>query len=188
MPETEAPRRIHITGASGSGTTTLGRALANQLGLSHFDTDDVYWRPTALPFREKRPEAERLALLDALLGQRRAFVLSGSISGWGGPIEERFDLAVLLRVATPIRLERLRAREELRHGAAAIGAGGWRESPLVAFLDWAARYDDPDFTGRSLSGHQAWLAGLDCPVLTLDGTRPVAELIASVRGALCAPR
>jgi adenylate kinase family enzyme len=31
--------RIHILGASGSSTTTLGQALAERLGSVHFDTD-----------------------------------------------------------------------------------------------------------------------------------------------------
>jgi adenylate kinase family enzyme len=38
--------RIHILGASGSGTTTLAKALANELGYKHFDTDDYYWIPS----------------------------------------------------------------------------------------------------------------------------------------------
>ena len=32
--------RIHITGASGTGTTTLGRALAQELRCAHFDSDN----------------------------------------------------------------------------------------------------------------------------------------------------
>ena len=32
---------IHITGASGSGTTTLGLALAELLGIRHLDTDQL---------------------------------------------------------------------------------------------------------------------------------------------------
>jgi Shikimate kinase len=41
--------RIHILGASGSGTTTLGRALAERLQYPHFDTDDSFWVPTDPP-------------------------------------------------------------------------------------------------------------------------------------------
>jgi adenylate kinase family enzyme len=37
--------RILITGASGCGTTTLGRALADKLRLPFFDVDDYYWLP-----------------------------------------------------------------------------------------------------------------------------------------------
>jgi len=54
-------RIVHITGASGSGTTTLGRALAERLGWMHLDTDDFYWLPTDPPYREKRPAETRLA-------------------------------------------------------------------------------------------------------------------------------
>jgi adenylate kinase family enzyme len=40
-------RRIHLMGASGSGVTTLGRALAARLALPHHDSDDYFWLPTA---------------------------------------------------------------------------------------------------------------------------------------------
>jgi len=37
---------------------------------------------------------------------------------------------------------------------------------------------------RNLAKHQAWLAALACPVLRLDGSRPLPELVAEVRGAI----
>lgn len=45
-------KHIHILGASGSGTTTLARALAVKTGYAHFDTDDYFWLPTKVPFTE----------------------------------------------------------------------------------------------------------------------------------------
>lgn len=36
-------KRIHIFGASGSGTTTLANALSNNMNLPHYDTDDYFW-------------------------------------------------------------------------------------------------------------------------------------------------
>ena len=56
-------RRIHVTGASGSGVTSLGRALAEALALPHHDTDDYLWKPTTPPYRELRDAAERLRLM-----------------------------------------------------------------------------------------------------------------------------
>jgi adenylate kinase family enzyme len=50
-------RRIHIAGASGSGVTSLGRALANALASSHHDTDDYFWLPTTPPYRLQREVA-----------------------------------------------------------------------------------------------------------------------------------
>jgi len=59
--------RILITGASGSGTTTLGRSIALHLGCAFYDADDYYWVPTEPPFRCKQAPAVRAArLLQAL--------------------------------------------------------------------------------------------------------------------------
>ena len=37
---------IHIYGASGSGITTLGRKISEELGYKFMDTDDYFWLPT----------------------------------------------------------------------------------------------------------------------------------------------
>jgi adenylate kinase family enzyme len=41
--------RVHVLGASGSGTTTLARALANHWSVPHADADDYFWVPTDPP-------------------------------------------------------------------------------------------------------------------------------------------
>lgn len=46
--------RIQTSGASGSGTTTLGDAVARKLGAKHFDVDDYCWAPTEPPFIQRR--------------------------------------------------------------------------------------------------------------------------------------
>ena len=55
--------RIHILGASGSGTSTLGSALARRLGVKHADSDSLYWLPTNPPYTTPRPPGARQALL-----------------------------------------------------------------------------------------------------------------------------
>ena len=89
-------RRIYIMGASGAGVTTLGCALAGTLGIPHHDTDDYFWRPTAPPYREKRPVADRIRLMEEMFLGRLDWVLSGSIEGWGEPFAPTFDLIVFL--------------------------------------------------------------------------------------------
>ena len=42
---------IHIFGASGSGTTTLGKKICEELGYTQMDTDDYFWMPTSLNSR-----------------------------------------------------------------------------------------------------------------------------------------
>ena len=113
-------RRINIFGAAGTGTSTIGRALATSLGIPHVEADDCFWLPTDPPFQQMRPPAERQAMLDATLDPQAPWVLSGSIAGWGDPIVPMLDLAVFLWVPPAIRLARLLARERERHGDAAL--------------------------------------------------------------------
>lgn len=45
---------IHIYGASGSGTSTLGRKISEELGYKFMDTDDYFWLPTNPKYITKR--------------------------------------------------------------------------------------------------------------------------------------
>ena len=176
--------RIHITGASGAGTTTLGRALATRLGIPQHDSDDFFWAPTIPPYRRTRDAEERLRLMEAMFLPRADWVLSGSVAGWAETITPYFDLVVFLSVPTEVRLDRLRARETQRFGEAAVGRGGWRQQETEEFLDWAAQYDEGSREGRSLALHEAWLKTVTGPVLRLDGDRPTEDLVTAVLAAL----
>ena len=171
----EMPNRIHIFGASGSGTTSLASALADKHGHRHLDTDEFYWLPTDPPYRQARPREARLALLASALARSPSWVLSGSLCGWGDPLIPEFDLVVFLLVPTQVRLGRLREREAARYGREAIAPGGARHDALVAFLDWAGRYDAGGAEMRSRALHEAWLATLPGTVLRLEGNCPIAE-------------
>ena len=172
--------RVHITGASGAGVTSLGRALADALAISHHDTDDYFWRPTNPPYREMREVADRLRLMGEVFLDRSDWVLSGSLDGWGDPIIPHLDLVAFLYVPTPIRLERLRAREARRFGTDAVAPSGLQHEQAEKFIEWASHYDDGTREGRNLARHQAWLATLPCRVLRLDGCRPLEDLVKEV--------
>lgn len=180
---TERPR-LYLTGASCSGVSTLGRALAMRLGLPQLDVDAFYWMPSDPPFTVKRAPEERVRLIRER--QRAApagWVLTGSFMGWGEGLIEEVDLVVFLRTGTAVRLARLDRREAKRYGAR-IRPGGDMHETHRAFRDWASRYDDPGFKGRNLAQHERWLAGLAAPVLRLRGEPPVAELEERVIAAL----
>ena len=158
-------------GASGSGTTTLARAVAESWSVPHADVDDHFWVPTTPPFLEKRPEVERLRLMHEVFVPREAWVLSGSMVGWGDSVIAQCDAVVFLTLGAEERLRRLQAREIRRRAGADFDGAVW-----VAFTDWARGYDDPHFTGRSRSAHEAWLAQLSQPVLRLNSSAPREEL------------
>jgi adenylate kinase family enzyme len=176
--------RIHVTGASGAGVTSLGRALANALAVPHHDTDDYFWQPTSPPYQQMRERADRLRLMHEMFVPRAEWVLSGSLAGWGDAIIPGFDLVVFLTTPREIRLQRLRTREAARYGADAVAPGGSRHKETEEFLEWASHYEDGDLVSRSLAKHQEWLAALPCPVLRLDGSRPLPELVAAVSQAI----
>lgn len=167
---------VHIFGGSGSGTSTLGKALAAECGYTFLDTDDFFWLPTDPPFREKRPREERLALLRREFSAHEKTALSGSLCGWGDPLTPLFQLAVRIELPPEIRLERLEARERSRFGARVL-PGGDMERQHREFMDWAARYDagGPEIRSRAL--HDEWQKKLSCPVVLLDGSMPVGELL-----------
>ena len=172
-------RVIHIFGASGSGTSTLGRALAEKTGFRFMDTDDYYWLPAEPMYTLKRPIPERLALMARDLDECSDAVLSGSLAGWGDPLIPRFTLAVRLVTPTPVRMERLKQREYARYGRRILPGGDLFEQSQ-AFLAWAAQYDDglPPLRSRAL--HDLWQQKLSCPLLTLDGTLSLDELAEAV--------
>ena len=172
-------KHIHIVGASGAGTTTLGADLAGGIGGSHLDTDDYYWLPTWPPFREKRPPAERLSRLRADFSKADRWVLSGSLLHWGAELTADFDLVIFLFVPPAERLARTLAREQARYGDR-IAPGGELHDSHTAFMAWSATYDEADQAGRSLASHRAWLAGLACPVLEIAGTQSRDETLRRV--------
>ncbi len=160
-------------GASGSGTTTLGRALSEELGTAFFDTDDYFWLPTSPPFQQRRHVDERRTLLLGDMDQVPDAVVAGSVVGWGSAIEDSFTLIVFLTLAPGIRVGRLREREMARFGCVD-----------EAFIEWAAQYDEGRLEGRSRPRHEAWLAERRAPILRIDGDVTVPERLERVLVAL----
>ena len=81
---------IHIYGASGSGTSTLGRYLAQRLDFAFLDADDYFWLPTDPKFTIKRPIEQRVPLIrQDIAAAKNGAVLSGSLVGWFSAFKDR---------------------------------------------------------------------------------------------------
>lgn len=168
----ETARYILITGAAGTGTSTLANALAKELSTSHLEADDFLWLPSNPPYQhlaDKTQRGERL--LQEMRAHGRA-VVAGSVMGWGLPLENEFDLVVFLYLPVELRLERLERREVKRFGQA-----------KPEFLAWAAQYDEGGVPGRSLAGHQEWLSVRTCFVLRLEGDMSVEDRVRQILDA-----
>lgn len=148
-------KRIHILGASGSGTSTLAGALEKKLGFRHFDTDNYYWLPSEPPYEKKRPAEDRLRMIADDISRTDKWALSGSLCGWGDVLIQHFELIVYLWIPMEIRIPRLIEREKKRYGKEAIEAGGERHNAIKEFIEWASQYDSGGMDIRSRAMHNA---------------------------------
>ncbi len=149
---------VLITGASGSGTTTLGKYTAGKLKWNFIDADDYFWLPTNPPYEKRREEDERLKLILDEIRKHDCNVIAGSIMEWGDELENSFDLIAFLYLDTSIRISRLEIREKTNLG---------RVDP--EFINWASEYDTGPEYGRSFEKHKTWLAKRKCKVITIEG-------------------
>ena len=173
-------KKMHIFGAAGSGTSTLGASLSNILPHIHLDTDDYFW---ATKFSKQREVPERREMLKEDLLTHENWILSGAVCGWGDNFKPFFDLVIFLWIPTDIRLERLRQREFQRYGGEVL-AGGSKHNQSEAFLKWASLYDEAGMEVRSKALHEYWMSDLTCPVLRVEGDYTVQERMEIVLGYL----
>lgn len=159
---------IHIFGASGSGTTTLGKKISEELGYKLMDTDDYFWMPTQPKFTLKRPCEERVELMIRDIKSAENVVISGSLADWGDVLIPRFTLAVRIAMDPSVRIARLIQREKERFGSR-IEPGGDMHQQHIDFIEWAKSYDTAGVHMRSKAKHDEWQKLLLCECLHLDG-------------------
>lgn len=162
-------RVIHIFGASGSGTSTIGRLICDRLGYYFMDTDDYFWEATDPPYQVKRACADRIALMRSDIARYDNVVISGSLVDWGDALMLLFTLAIRVETDTAIRIERLKKRER-EHFGSRIDIGGDMYENHRKFIDWAASYDSGGLSMRSSLKHDMWQKKLPCKIIFLDGS------------------
>lgn len=82
---------LHIYGASGSGTSTLGRYLAEQFQYAFLDSDDYFWLPTDPKFTTKRPIEQRVPLIRQDIAAAKTVLSSLARSSAGGMLSSRIS-------------------------------------------------------------------------------------------------
>lgn len=168
---------INIFGASGSGVTTLGKALSEKLDYPYFDSDHYFWFPSDPPFTNRRLPEERNALINNEMTAMENWILGGSIINWNN--NWQFDLSVFLYIPQELRLQRLRDREYERYGDI-IHTDRERNRLYHEFIDWARGYDDLITNSRSLHSHKNWMNNLKTPLLVIEGDTNVEERVEAV--------
>ncbi|ABQ06264.1 ATP-binding protein [Flavobacterium johnsoniae] len=169
--------KIHIFGASGSGVTTTGNALAEKLAYRYFDSDDYFWEKSDVPFTLRRNPEERNSKIKSDLENSENWILGGSIFQWGENVFPDFDLVVYLWIPPQIRMERLKKREFERYGNV-IYTNPDRIKQFEDFMEWAADYDNnTGIASRNFQAHENWLNSIDFPVLKISGDLTLQQRI-----------
>ena len=174
---------IHIYGASGSGTSTLGRKISEELGYKFMDTDDYFWLPTNPQYTTKRSKEERLALMKKDIYEADNVVISGSLTDWGDELIPLFTLAIRLVTDTETRIDRLKRREKQKFGER-IMPGGDMYTNHMEFLDWAGKYDTGSVNMRSKAKHDEWQKLLLCRQIVLNGADALEENFKKVQAEI----
>lgn len=170
---------IIVFGASGAGTTSIGKALAKHLNYTHFDIDHYFWEETPIPFTVAREKQTRIKLLLNDLQREDNFIMSGSICGWDEPFLPLLHLAIFVETPTELRIERIKKREAERFGAR-IKMGGDMYEEHMDFIEWAKNYDIAGTDQRSKALHEQWMQNLSCKVVRLNGDITIADNVAFI--------
>ena len=175
--------KIHILGPSGSGTTTLGKALAEELQIKQFDSDAFFWAVSELPFTVKRPASERVALLKSALSKHDSWILSGAVVPWGDFLIPEFTLVIYKYIKQDVRVSRLVKREKERYGDRIKPNGDFYEHYLE-FMEYVKSYEDGSINIRSLLSQNKWLEMVNCKVLRIEEELDVESEVELVKKEL----
>ena len=168
-------RGIIVFGSMGIGKTTLGKELAAQLGYPFFDTDDYLWRrDTEIPYSEFHTKEDRIRSMLKDISPYSHFVLSGQMWSIRKAFAPLFELGVFITAPSEVCIERFRLREIGRWGDRVLPGGDMYEN-FMKYLNLVEEYDTGNPPAVCLKRDEQWIAELSCPVLRIDGTKPIAE-------------
>lgn len=166
-------RGMMILGLNGCGKTTVGRAVAEQLGFFRMDVEDYYF-PTPGDYTVSRTEEEVHRMMDEDAERHDGFVLSCVRCSVHEQLLQHVGLAVVLRTSPEIRAERIRQREVRRFGSRVQPGGDMYESQQAFHAFAAARTEELV---------NATLGRLNCPVMEVDAALPIDEIVRQICAA-----
>lgn len=160
---------ILICGLNGAGKSTLGKALAGKLHYYFIDNEDLYFPKTDPRYLYASPrsrrEVEGLLLQEIRLHKNFIFT---SVKGDYEILSSCLQYAVLIGVPRDLRLQRIKDRSFGRFGRRMLPGGDLHDREEHFFALAAARAEN---------SVEEWARSLSCPIIRVDGTRPVEENI-----------
>ena len=167
---------ILICGLNGAGKSTLGRLLAERIGYTYIDNEELYFSKTdaLYPFSDPRTKEEVIRLLEGIIADNSRFIFTAVKGDYGDKLISSLDYIVLIDVPKQVRRQRIRDRSYSRYGERILPGGDLydKESAWFSLTD-----------SRPETYTEKWLDTVNCPVIRIDGTLPIdknVEYIVSV--------
>ena len=159
---------IQICGLNGCGKSTLGRELSERIGFYFIDNESLYFSRTntdELYMNPKsREEVERLLFEE--INKNPNLVFSAVKGDYGKKIMPMYDYVVMLEVPKHVRSQRVRNRSFQKFGNRMLIGGDLYNQEEAFFQMVASRQDDYI---------ENWLQTVKCPIIRVDGTKPIEE-------------
>ena len=132
--------KIHIIGGPGSGKTFLAAKLSKELGIRHYDLDELQWDNTSDSYGVKRPPDERDRLLCDVLSHKD-WIIEGVYYAWCRQCFADADKIYVLRVPRHTYRYRILRRFVRRRLGLEPGKKETLKS-LARLLQWADKYQN----------------------------------------------
>lgn len=168
---------IIVCGLNGAGKSTLGRALAKKLGFCFIDSEDLYFPKTNSYYVYASPrgrkEVERILLRE--IKAHENFVFASVKGDFGENIYLFFQYAVVIDVPKNIRIQRIKKRSFQKFGSRMLPGGDLYEAEENFFRLAESRTENTV---------EEWVRSLSCPIIRIDGTKPMEENIHFIIGQI----
>ena len=168
---------IIMCGLNGVGKSTLGKALAERLNFYFIDNEDLYFPKTDPNYTYAAPrtrkEVEKLLFRE--IKAHENFIFTSVKGDYGEIVSSFFQYAVLLDVPKDIRIQRVKNRSFQKFGNRMLPGGDLYEQE-ERFFDFVQ--------SRAENSVEEWIQSLKCPVIRVDGTKPLEENINFIKEQL----
>ena len=159
---------IIVCGLNGTGKSTLGKALAKELDFCFIDNEDLYFPKTSQHYTyaspRSREEVEKILFRE--IKAHENFVFASVKGDFGEYIYPFFQYAVLIHVPKDIRIQRVKNRSFQKFGNRILPGGDLYETEENFFRLVESRAENTV---------EEWVRSLSCPVIRIDGTKPMEE-------------
>lgn len=170
----EPPFGIAVCGANGCGKTTLGNALSKELKIHCMDIEEYYFDNGIRPYSNPRSRDEVVKLIQRDIGKYDEFIISAVNCNLGEEINKCYRLVVYVYAPLGVRMERIKNRSYQQFGKR-MQMGGDLYEQEQRFFEFVRNESE-----RKIEETVAWINTLSTPVLQIDGTKPIKEIVKEI--------